>query len=455
MKKSLLYIPVVALALGSCSNTQDLIFDESAAERLESSKDKAIETLTADGGLWAMEYFANTDEQGYVMLVRFDKNGSVTVSGDHEWIAGNGYVSKFTQDTSLWGIASDNGTVLSFNTYNNVFSVFADPANIVGPNAPTNPDRDNADIDETGYGHEGDYEFMLMTSDDPNTVRLLGKKRGLYTYLRKLDSATDEEEYFKQLAAQKEGFTNKFPTLMLTDAAGLTYEMNDLAKCTPSVFPRNQEIGGKLYEGDAITQTTEGCGIFTMDGFRMAKPMTVKRADESEFEIYNFKWDADGFLVDEEAGVKISAFTPVENFLKNSWTVDLTSFTGKFAEAYEAAAAAVTSHLGSKYPLKGIEFSKTTYNKVLTPMIQTSLGTRACRDFVEYTNKVDGDIQLANFIGANEASALYNKDIPGFWEFKSLFMQELKLENGSPFNALTIKCSLTSDPASSFVLKVK
>lgn len=452
MKKSLLYIPVVALALGSCDNTQDLIFDESAAERLESSKADAIETLTADGGLWAMEYFANTDEQGYVMLVRFNKNGSVTVSGDHVWIEGNNYVSKFTQDTSLWDIVSDNGTVLTFNTYNNVFSVFADPANIVGPNAPTNPDRDDADIDETGFGHEGDYEFMILTSDDPNTVRLYGKKRGLYTYLRKLDTNTDEEEYFNQLNATKDCFSSKFPSLVLTDAAGLTYEMTDLVKSTPSVFPRNQEIGGKLYEGDAITQTTSGCGVFTMQGFRLSKPLTVKRADESEFEIYDFKWDANGFLVDEENGFTIGAPSPVENFTKNKWKVNLATLTGKYAEAYEKADEAVVAHLGAKFKITTIDFSRANFNKVLTPMIQINLGSRGCQNFIDFGGVSTGSTISATFVGANPAATLYNKDIPEFWSLNELLMQEIKLENSAAMNALTIKCTLVSDPASTFEL---
>ena len=102
MKKSLLYIPFAALALASCSNTEDMIFSSSAAERLEESKADAIATLTDQGGLWAMEYFSNSDEAGYVMLFRFNKNGSVEVSANHQWQADN--ANKFAQETSLWEI---------------------------------------------------------------------------------------------------------------------------------------------------------------------------------------------------------------------------------------------------------------------------------------------------------------------------------------------------------------
>ena len=103
MKKSLIFLPVVALALTACNNTEDLVFEGSAAERLEQSKADAKSALTADGGLWSMEYFANSDEPGYVMLFRFSDNGSVEISGDHKWIGG-----KFTQETSLWDVVSDD-----------------------------------------------------------------------------------------------------------------------------------------------------------------------------------------------------------------------------------------------------------------------------------------------------------------------------------------------------------
>ncbi len=169
MKKSIYLAAVAALALSSCSSDDDRIFDQSAADRLEQYKQEYAEVLTADGGLWSMEYFSNAEEPGYVFVMKFDKNGSVEISANHKWIGG-----EYKKETSLWKMIADNGPVLSFNSYNKLFHIFSDPANITGPYAS---EGESGDINETGYGHEGDYEFQFMeVSEDGQTVRLLGKK---------------------------------------------------------------------------------------------------------------------------------------------------------------------------------------------------------------------------------------------------------------------------------------
>ena len=186
MNKSIYIAAFAALALTACSNDSDSIFDQSAAERLEQYKKDYTEVLTADGGLWTMEYFSNPEEPGYVFVMKFDKNGSVVISANHKWIGG-----KFRQETSLWKMIADNGPVLSFNSYNKLFHIFSDPANIEGPDAPTG---EEGDINETGYGHEGDYEFQFMeVLDNGQTVRLLGKKRLYDNYIHRLDPSTDIE----------------------------------------------------------------------------------------------------------------------------------------------------------------------------------------------------------------------------------------------------------------------
>lgn len=455
MKKSLIYIPLVALALASCDRTQDLIFDGSAAERLEQGKQDAIATLTADGGLWAMEYFANSDEHGYVMLTRFSKDGSVEVSVNHEWQA-NPY--QFSQATSLWDIVSDNGTVLSFCTENPLFHVFSDPENITGPYAPTNPDL-NTDIDETGYGHEGDYEFLVMTSEDPNTVRLLGKKRGFNIYLRKLPADTDEKTYLEGLTEKvNASFNSKFPTMILTDKLGREYEVNDLNDGTPSMFPRSVygATGELLAEGDAITQTTSSHGIFTYSGFRFAKTYSPLHADGSNFDLYEFNWAEDGSLVNEEEGLRIAAPTPVENFglVSYSWTVDPESFTGQFAEKYAKADADVLEALGTKNKLGVIEFNWAMLNKEMTHLLLTRLGSKRCQDFFA-TDANKGEELGVTYLEGNSTADRYNEEIPSLWEFKQLFFSNLVFENAGAMDPATVHVHLASDPESGFTINVQ
>lgn len=312
MKKSLFIIPLLALAAASCNQTEDLIFDDSAAERLEQGRKDAFEKLTADGGLWAMEYFSNPDEPGYVMLFRFDKNGSVEISANHKWIG-----NKFKQERSLWEMISDNGTVLSFNSYNTLFHVFSDPADITGPYQPTNPDQNDRPIDETGYGHEGDYEFQIMSDSDENTIRLLGKKYLYHIYLRKLPSDTNEEEYLAKVTAnQGLVFSTHFPEVYIVDnQSGLTL-VATAKDGIMSVYPK---------EGDKVTQTRSMNYITTADGIRFPEPFEVLTPEGNEVEIDNFLFTEDGGLSNRQYSFRLPVDNYEELFFDNSlvWEIDL------------------------------------------------------------------------------------------------------------------------------------
>ena len=87
MKKIFYFTLALALAAGvsSCKNEEDDIFDDTAANRLEQYKKDYANVFTDKGGKWALEYFANTEEPGYVFVVTFDKNGSVEVAGNNKW----------------------------------------------------------------------------------------------------------------------------------------------------------------------------------------------------------------------------------------------------------------------------------------------------------------------------------------------------------------------------------
>ncbi len=438
MKKSLIFLPVVALALTACNNTEDLVFEGSAAERLEQSKADAKSALTADGGLWSMEYFANSDEPGYVMLFRFSDNGSVEISGDHKWIGG-----KFTQETSLWDVVSDDGTVLTFNTYNKVFHIFSTPENIVGPDAPTNPETGD-DINELGYGHNGDYEFQVM-SHDADHVRLVGKKRGYNIYLRHLPADTDMKAYLEGVHAKSNVFGAKFNDLIMTDEAGNQYQISDLSTGIPSVFP---------LAGDAVSQTTKANGIFTETGFRFATHLTVKRPDNSEWELTELKWNEDGTL--SNGAVHVVAPSPVANFIRQDlkWVVDKESMTGQFAEAYKAADDAVIRELGSKNKLGNIEFSYLMNNNVMTPIFVTRLGSKICRDFLFYNDATVGEEMTVTYDSSNTTSERYNEEVPEYWSFKQLFFGNIRLTNNDLINPTSIRISLVADPDSYFDLEL-
>ncbi|MDE7406933.1 MAG: DUF4302 domain-containing protein, partial [Muribaculaceae bacterium] len=196
MNNTIKYIALGAVALTgftACSDDEANVFEDSAAIRLENYKKQYEEILVDKGGKWAMEYFTNEEEPGYVFVMTFNKNGGVEVTGMNKYVdlEYNTTNAAHTAE-SAWEIITDNGPVLTFNTYNDVFHIFSRPEDI--QDGKTNPDT-GREIIETGYGHSGDYEFMFMEVQDENTVRLRGKKRGYATYLRRLPADTDDATY--------------------------------------------------------------------------------------------------------------------------------------------------------------------------------------------------------------------------------------------------------------------
>ena len=197
-------ILTAALLLGSlvmttaCSNEEEDIFDQSAAERLNAASETYSNLLTAGTGKWAMEYFPtnNTDRytgSGYLMTMKFDKSSAVTV-GMKNIFSNNVY----REATSMWQVITDDGPVLSFNTWNDNLHQFSQPEDI--------PFTTGSGNNEQGTGVGGDYEFIITSySEDGKEIYLKGKKRGIYDRLLQLPDTTTLQSYVEDL----EGFSNK------------------------------------------------------------------------------------------------------------------------------------------------------------------------------------------------------------------------------------------------------
>ncbi len=447
MKKSIYLAAIAAIALTSCSNDDDRVFNQSAADRLEQYKKEYAEVLTADGGLWAMEYFSNPEEPGYVFVMQFDKNGSVNISANHQWIGGT-----FKQETSLWKMIADNGPVLSFNSYNNLFHIFSDPANITGPNAPTG---EEGDINETGFGHEGDYEFQFMeVTDDGNTVRLLGKKRLYDIFLRRLVPGTDVEKYLSDVKDASSRFSTQFNDLTLTDVDGNLYRVYDMNTGIPSVYPLS---------GDAVSQTVSGNGIFTLEGFRFMTPLEVKRADDSTFELTNLYFADNGAMNGDNVS-DLRATSPLENIIRAdlTWLIDPESMTGKVKTLYDDANSALVNALSAKDTLGDCEFVYGSVTDTMVTQRVSRIGNRICRDYIEYSAPMDENgnvIPSYNFhfsyVGGNNTAAKYDADIPAYKALKDYLGGDFVMSVNDPLNPTVITLEDKNDSSSHFNVKLK
>lgn len=172
--KYLVIIALLAATFAACSRDEESLFDKPAAIRAQEAITNAFDVLTSNETGWEMAYFPNLEAsaKGYNMVLKFSKNGNVSVTAKNSATTNNKIM---TDAASTWAVKSDYGPILTFDTYNDVFHAFSDPK-------------------EDGAGHLGDYEFLILKAT-PELVLLKGKKHGAYTVMRPMKN-TDLAAYF-------------------------------------------------------------------------------------------------------------------------------------------------------------------------------------------------------------------------------------------------------------------
>lgn len=300
---------VIAMSLAACapSEVEDL-FDESAAARLDNAVKNYTEYFKKDGGRWLMQYFANADEEGVNFILNFKNDGSVEISTQNVNV-GDG---TFQSDVSLWQVVADYGPVLSFNTYNKVFHEFSSPQS-------------------DGTGHGGDYEFIIIGTED-NQAHLRGKKTGIDIIMTRLGSdvaATDADYFAAYTAKRAKAFNARLTDYVLTTANGKRYICNDVSTMLWSFYP---EDGTLLDNGEYMN------AIMTLDGLRFMQPLDfVTEYNENDVPLQNFKFQDDGSLLCTDDGASlITGPAPVDALQQTTvtWTFNASGFGGEFATAY-------------------------------------------------------------------------------------------------------------------------
>ena len=172
--KYLVIIGLLAATVAACSRDEESLFDKPAALRAQEAVENAFDVLSSNESGWEMAYFPNLEAsaKGYNMVIKFNKNGNVSVTAKNTATTAN----KIMTDTaSTWAVKSDYGPILTFDTYNDVFHAFSDPQG-------------------DGAGLLGDYEFLILKAT-PELVLLKGKKHSAYSVMRPMKN-TDLEAYF-------------------------------------------------------------------------------------------------------------------------------------------------------------------------------------------------------------------------------------------------------------------
>ncbi len=444
--KYILPVLAVAAAFTACNNTEDLIFEGSASERLDAAKDEYTKMLADKGGKWKLEYFSNGDEPGYIMGMHFGSDGSVNVCANHKWIG-----STYQEERSSWTILTDDGPVLSYDTYNNLFHIFADPANITGPNAPTDPDRNNEDINESGYGHSGDYEFVLMeTSADGDSIRLKGKKRGITHWLVRLPENTDMESYLTETTQKASRiFSEDFNKLILIDnARGEKFVVRNSHTGIMSVFPM---------EGDSVTQTVKKNFLMTELGIRFMDEFNIPRAsddDEDKLKVTSFKLNEDGTLSSDNDCLLTGA--DLMDVLTNvsstkGWSIVPESVKGRFAQEYQNIVDGCLEYNNSSFTT--VRFCSQLMGREVMPTIHFDVS--GVRIFYYYNFKyTDGNQFGMEGYTSNTTANNWRNRVPAIDTFyKDLESTEFVLSTATPLQPNLITFTDVEDSESSFIVE--
>ena len=326
---------LMSASLASCNHEEADIFDQNAAHRTEEARTMYKEILLDKGGKWQMEYFTTEEEHGYVYLFTFRNDGTVTISGNNEYITKltniDSNVPSYGSETSMWTILSDNGPVLSFNSYNTIFHLFATPEDIPG-----------TERDEQGYGHSGDYEFDLMKFSN-DTLYLEGKKNGAEIIMTRIAPEIDDETYLNEVVALADSFFNaKVPAVYVNLPGGYRHVVLDGATQLPKFYPET---------GDYITEYVGRNAIITHDGFTLGKPLTLRDSiDGNDYTIQHFIRQKDGSLLctdDNRITITADALNKVVGDERLLWRVNAADCKGELGTAFAGLNTGFKAYNGS------------------------------------------------------------------------------------------------------------
>lgn len=350
MKKNIILLAMIGagMAFTACSNEEDMLFDQSAAERLNAASDLYSARLTAQPNGWAMQLYPTTKNEspfgnGYLVLMDFNEDHSVKCSMNNI-LSGNVYKS----DVSAWEVITDNGPVLTFNTFNDVLHTFTDPEDVGITSGFGN--------DETGTGIGGDYEFIIVDApEDASYMMLKGKKRGTYNLLTPIEEGVDYEAYLTDVKTFQ---ASMFPA----NAASNDYIhfgdsvciFEDAGDGIPAIYP----VGG-----DAVTQSSFNPFLVTKRGddyylrFRDAKTFGDVTVQD-----YRYDVERDIFESTDNPAFYICGYEPVAFFKE---AIGGNTFSLKRGAGMSEDVAAAIEEVYNTYHDTKPQYGPTDYNIIL------------------------------------------------------------------------------------------
>lgn len=449
--KKILYFSLllgITLSFTSCKDDEDLLFNDSAAERLNQIKSVYSQRLWASPNGWAMQYYPTYENEapygtGYLMLCDFNEDYSVRVAISTY----NSFTQKneYKEDVSAWEIITDNGPVLSFNSYNSVLHTFSDPEDI-----PSTTDET-----ETGRGYEGDYEFVIVDApEDASHMMLKGKKRGTYSLLTPMEEGVDYEEYLTDIREfHNLMFATDSPTFDVIYFGDNRYKLEDANDGIPNIYP---------YDGDAILDESFNPFLITKrgDDYYLRFRDEFKVNENETVQDFRYDKEKDIFVSVDNPEYYMDGDSPLR-FYKE--TIDEKSGSWEIinenSDAYTQAYASLVSdfkNFGATLQSASICWAKdkddTEYVYGLD--LKYRMGKTTSHAIYKLNPTVDGDVLKFEYDGALKSGENILNRIPETKNFIDFICRQYNVTaSKTKFNQNTLRFTSVSEPDMWFVIK--
>jgi len=244
--RKLKFISILAavsfVVLPACQQLEEDVFEKPSSTRLSEFLEDIRTTLAAEQYGWTLDYFPGSKYAGVTYALKFTGQ-QVTAT-----LETNPTVS----ETSSYALTTDDGPVLSFDTYNTVLHAYATP-------------------DQRNYQAKGgDFEFEISSFDKAKKeIVLIGKRSRNHCTLRPLGKSA--EEYF---AGVKEFESSLAVPAAAGTVDGKEYELYlDSGNRSISITEKGAE--------DEEAQTVRY--VLTENTLRFSEPFTIGNVEFDEW----------------------------------------------------------------------------------------------------------------------------------------------------------------------------
>lgn len=347
-----LIVAAAATLSTSCTFEQEDFFDESASLRIthlnENIQSRLVSQSSNGNNGWVIQYFvAGTDDydfEGFNLFGRFYENNKVTLASNHRYLR-NGNANKYTEHTSSYEMLAEEGPVLSFNTWNDILTVFEDPVD---------PSSAPSTLANDGEGMNGDHNLVLKSFED-DEILFRGERHS--AEVRFIPCDRTFEEYIEAVNEFKSNYaTSALSNYYVTNGTDTMY----FSGLNKGVFRYIERLN------DPLIRKTLSC-VFSPDGFRLNHVDSLGSNTFQEFKLTEDKTR----LLSEDGQTQVIAMW-LDYIINNNtvWKFDTSVFSAEQTSLFDQINEEIKKY-NTAWSLESIGMGKSTGGNAVNGLVFT------------------------------------------------------------------------------------